>query len=277
MASIQGLSSVLQALPSFRGKGRLGRMAVNFSGASKQKEFVVKTKAGTFLIPNLRDSISLDLFVFGFYEKGLVKLLVEKIPREGVFIDVGANIGSICIPVARQRPDITVIAIEASPWIFRYLKKNVELNGVENITPVNFAVYHQSGLSMPMYAPRDLFGKGSLKAVYTSEGEMVQTITIDDVKKQFGLPAIHFMKVDVEGFEASVFNGMKQTAVTDKPKVIFEFSEWAETEAGYKAGEAQSILLSKGYKLQQFDHDFKLVEEPFSTTLKGKNANLFAV
>lgn len=276
MNSIQSLSTFLQALPSFRGKRRLGKFAVNLSGAVKQKEFVVKTKAGKFLLPNLRDIISLDLFMYGFYEKGLVNFLVDEIPPDGVFVDVGANIGSVSIPLARIRPDVQIVAVEASPWIYEYLERNVKMNEVSNIIPINFAAYSESGKSLPMYAPKDLFGKGSLKAVYTREGEMVNTITIDDIKLKYGKPKVHFVKVDVEGFEAAVFKGMKGTANTDKPKVVFEFSEWAETEAGFKAGEAQSIILSNGYQLQRLDADFNIVGEPIRSPYKIKNANLFA-
>lgn len=276
MSSIQRLSSFLQALPEFRGKRRLGRMAVNLSGAARLKEFIVQTHSGNFLIPNLKDSISLDLFVGGYYEKGLVDLLVDKIPRNGVWLDIGANIGSVCIATARRRPDIKVIAVEASPWIYKFLKKNVELNDVRNITPINFAVYKESGKSMPMFAPRDLFGKGSLKAIYTSDSEMVRTITVDDIKNKYRLPAVHFIKVDVEGFEASVFAGLSAVASADKPKIVFEFSEWAETEAGFEAGEAQTIILDNGYKLQELDSNFNPIGSTSTSPYKVKNANLFA-
>src|SRR5688500_7221576 len=134
MSSIQVLSSLLQALPLFKGKRRIGRMIMNVSGVSKKKDISVKTKAGRFYLPNLKEMISIDLFINGFYEKGLVDMLKRNIPSNGVFIDVGANIGSISIPLSRMRPDIRIIAVEASPWIFSILKKNLELNNSTNIT-----------------------------------------------------------------------------------------------------------------------------------------------
>lgn len=249
---------------------------MNVSGVSKRTNFPVNTKAGRFYLPNLKDMISIDLFINGYYEKGLVNMLESNIPENGVFIDVGANIGSISIPLSRMRPDIRIIAVEASPWIFDILKKNVVLNNRTNITAVNYAVFSESGKILPMYAPKDLFGKGSLKAVYTEEAEMVETITIDDLKKKMDLPAIHYIKVDVEGFEASVFSGMTELSESDKPKVIFEFSEWAEMAAGFNACEAQSVILSKGYKIQQMDNDFNLIGYPSNSLQKVKSANLFA-
>jgi len=276
MSRVQAVSSFLQSLPLIKGKRRIGRGIMKLTGVFGKTDFLLNTRAGRFYIPNLKDMISIDLFINGYYEKGLVKMLIENIPVNGIFIDVGANIGSISIPLARIRPDIKIIAVEASPWIFSILKKNVETNNVINITPVNNAVYSESGKTLPMYAPKDLFGKGSLKAVYTKDAEMVVTITIDDIKRRFNLPSIHFIKVDVEGFEASVFSGMSQVTISDKPKIIFEFSEWAEVAAGFKPCEAQSVIISKGYKIQQMDREFRLLGTPASTLQKVKNANLFA-
>ena len=276
MSSMQALSSFLQALPSFKGKRRIGRMIMRVAGITSRTNFQVITKAGTFFLPNLKEMISIDLFINGYYEKGLVDMLKRNIPANGVFIDVGANIGSISIPLSRMRPDISIIAIEASPWIFDILKKNVELNSRGNIRLANYAVYNESGKMLPMYAPKELFGKGSLKAVYTKNAEMVETITIDDIKKKFNLPAIDYIKVDVEGFEASVFSGMTELSISNKPKIIFEFSEWAEVAAGFSAREAQSVILSKGYKIQLMDDDFNLIGSPANSIQNVKNANLFA-
>ena len=276
MSRVQVLSSLLQALPLFRGKRRIGRAIMNISGITEKTNFLIETGAGRFYLPNLKDMISIDLFINGYYEKGLVDMLERNIPADGVFVDVGANIGSISIPLSRMRPDIRIIAVEASPWIFNILKKNIELNNSINISTCNFAVFSESGKTLPMYAPKDLFGKGSLKAVYTENAEMVETITIDDIKKKFSLPAIHYIKVDVEGFEASVFSGMTEFSVSDKPKIIFEFSEWAEKAAGFKPCEAQSVILSKGYKIQQMDSNFKVIGSPSHSIQNVRNANLFA-
>ena len=276
MNNVQTLSRFLQSLPLFRGKRRIGKMIMKLSGVLSKSGVVVNTKAGKFYLPNLKDMISIDLFMNGFYEKGLVKMLRDNVPSKGVLIDVGANIGSISIPLSKMRPDIRIIAVEASPWIFKVLKRNIEANNAFNITPLNYAVYSESGKTLPMYAPKDLFGKGSLKAVYTNDAEMVETITIDDLKTMHDLPAIHFIKVDVEGFEASVFSGMSQLTVADRPKIIFEFSEWAEVAAGFRACEAQSIIISKGYRIQQMDSEFNLIGKPSGSPQKVKSANLFA-
>ncbi len=275
MNTAQSISSLFQQLSSFRGKRRLCKVILDSLGFSKKQNIIIRTKSGTFELPNLVEIISFDLFVNGGYENGLVELLKNNIPTNGTFIDVGANIGSISIPLALARPDIKIVAIEASPWIFKVLKKNIQLNHVTNIRAENYAVYNESNKQLPMYAPKQLFGKGSLKPVYTTESETVNTITVDDIGNVFNLGRIDFVKVDVEGFEVCVFQGMANVIQSSKPKIIFEFSEWTEKSAGFEVGMAQSFLLSKGYKLQYLDYNF-IPDAKQHSVLVEKDANLFA-
>lgn len=276
MNRIQVISSIFQMLPIFRGKRRVCKFILKRLGFSESRNVVINTKSGRFELPNLIEIISFDLFVNGIYEKGLVELLKNKIPQKGVFIDVGANIGSISIPLAIARPDITIIAIEASPWIYKVLQNNISHNNVYNITAENYAVYNESNKALPMYAPKELFGKGSLKPIFTGASEMVNTITIDTIKNKFNLTTIDFIKVDVEGFETCVFKGMNETIELEKPKIVFEFSAWAEKAAGFEVGEAQSTLLSKGYKLQRMDENFHLIGHPENSICLDKEGNFFA-
>ena len=49
-----------------------------------------------------------------------------------VLIDVGANVGSICIPAVKRELVNRCIAIEPDPENFRLLKVNAALNGVDD-------------------------------------------------------------------------------------------------------------------------------------------------
>jgi FkbM family methyltransferase len=276
MNSLQTISSFLQSIPALRGKRRICKMLLDITGISKRKNLQIATKSGVFELPNLVEIISFELFVNGYYERGLVELLRKSIPKNGVFIDIGGNIGSISISLALSRPDIKMISVEASPWIYRVLHKNVELNNVKNIITLNKAVYNESNKELPMYAPKDLFGKGSLKPVFTNDSESVLTITVDDISQNFNLGKIDFIKVDVEGFEVCVFQGMTKTIERDKPGIIFEYSKWTESSVGFKAGAAQTELLERGYELQYLDHDFIPSGAKKNEMISNDSANILA-
>jgi len=273
----QSISSFFQVLPAFKGKRRVCRQVLKLSGLYKRKNLLIRTESGVFTLPNLVEMVSFDLFVNGKYEEGLVRLLVEKIPENGVFVDVGANIGSISIPLARKRPDLKIVAIEASPWIFKVLDGNIKQNGLKNISALNHAAYFESGKEMFIYAPRELFGKGSLNPTFTKEGEAVSTITIDDIRSKFGFSGIDFVKVDVEGFEICVFKGMTGIISQCKPSIVFEFADWTETQAGFRAGDAQTFLISQGYTLTQLNEQFKPISKTLETAILESSGNLLAV
>lgn len=261
----QLLSDIFQIIPNFKGKSRICRAVLNLSGINKSKSFIIKSKNAIYKLPNLIDIISLDLFIKGSYENGLVKFLIKELPKNATFVDVGANLGAISIPLATARPDIKIIAIEASPWIFEFLTFNINKNKILNIKALNFAVFHESNIDLTIYAPKGLFGKGSLNPIFVDIGEKVKTLRIDDLRTIIPIDHISGVKVDVEGFEYSVLKGMGETLISDKPFIIFEFDAWTEQKAGFELGSAQKHLLSNGYKLAAFNDDFsidiKLVKE----------------
>lgn len=86
------------------------------------------------------ENIAFEIFADGIYEKGTSDLIIKKIPHNGVMLDIGANIGSITMPVCKVRPDVKVICIEASHNVFNYLEKNISANKFENCVLVNSAI-----------------------------------------------------------------------------------------------------------------------------------------
>lgn len=64
--------------------------------------------------------------------------------QTGFFIDVGAHIGSISVPIAYMSPEIDIIAIEPLHSNFLQLTKNIERNKLQNITALEKAVSEDS-------------------------------------------------------------------------------------------------------------------------------------
>lgn len=277
MSAYHHFSNFFQAIPDIRGKRRFCRWMMSAFGLESQKDAVLHTKSGIFRLPNLKEAISFELFINGSYEKGLVDLLSTQIPPNGVFLDIGANIGSISISLAKRRKDVRIIAVEASPWIFDILSENVAMNEMANITLFNKAVYHTSGLHLSMFAPKEYFGKGSLKPVYTQDGEQVETMTIEDILRSAGSVMADFIKVDVEGFEKTVFEGLPLFPdAAQKPKIIFEYDASTERSAGFEPGDAQNVLLARGYRLQGLDHHFRKQGALENAVISTGYANILA-
>src|SRR5438874_8565674 len=121
------IQRVVRALPRFPGKLRLAHLLLRGVGGPA----MIKDRFGfTYEVPDLREPIAFHLLVNGAYEPETQNLLLRVLPVGGVFVDIGANVGTFAIPAAKHvGPSGRVVAIEASPTVFKVLEKNVALNG----------------------------------------------------------------------------------------------------------------------------------------------------
>lgn len=269
------IGKLSRQFPVFPGKYSLLRFLLQHDIRTR-KNVLVNAKNGLhFLLPNINEAIGFSVFINGVYEAEHIRFIVNNIPLNGCFIDAGANIGSICIPVAKQRPDVQVIAVEASAKVFGYLKQNVQINQCDNITLIHKALSNTTNQLTEFYSPDELYGKGSMSAVFTKESEMVETVTIDDLADEYQIDHIDLMKIDVEGYERTVFEGMNKLFSAGRVStILMEFCAWAEDIAKEcKAGSAQELLKENEFEIALINRD-KLT--PLPSVLKTGEAMLVA-
>lgn len=241
----------LRKLPLFKGKERLARFFLR-EQIKLKKDITVNGKYDcNYVLPNIKENVGFEIYINGQYETNIQNLLLKLIPSNGTFLDLGANIGSILVPVCKRRSDVNAVAIEAAPWLFSYLQKNVELNKLQNIKLFSFALFDKDNCEMDFFSPEDKFGKGSLSPVFTASGVKVKTKKIDTLLSEIQLTEVDVIKIDVEGFEYFVFKGAENLLQNiHAPIILFEFVDWAEKRAmGLKAGTAQQYLIEMGYQL----------------------------
>jgi len=127
-------------------------------------------------------------------------------PNSGdVVIDIGAHVGKYSLVAARSVGERgTVIAIEAHPENFNALLNNMHLNRFRNMIALNVAAFNEDGKKMRLYGFRD--NSYSLKSL---EGVEVETRTVDSILKEYPSRRVDWVKIDVEGAEVQVLEGMK--------------------------------------------------------------------
>ena len=247
------LVPALRRLPrAMRGKTRLARLLL---GPSLQdRDVLVHSQDDClFAVPSVSETVGFHLAVNGVYEADEVAFALSALQPGGVFLDVGANIGTYTVPAAKKvGPNGRVLAVEASPRVFRYLAHNVYLNRLSNVRLVQCAALAVNGGTVPFYeAPPDHFGMGALTAQFGAAPVEVQARTLDGVLSESGLDTVDLLKVDVEGFEVDVFAGAKRLLTGDQPpRILFEFCDWAEARrANGRPGDAQRLLRDCGYRV----------------------------
>jgi FkbM family methyltransferase len=268
MIKQHGLSKFLQAIPNFRGKKRLARMA--FPKIFKIKNPHIFDRTGMiFRVPSLQETIAQYIFIDGIYEPDTCRVIKEILRRDDVFFDIGANVGFFSFLGARiVGSEGSVCAFEASPRIADLLKENIRLNQLQNIRVVSSIVSDVVGETLFYEAPDEKFGMGSLSPQFKTQPLSIAAVTLDDIVSHNNITKVALIKMDVEGHEASVFKGAVKLLEQQSPVVVFEFCDWAEKRAGFEVGESQRILMKMGYFLWKAK-DFLKKGKPMKTPLKS--------
>lgn len=136
----------------------------------------------------------------------------------GLFLDVGANIGSYSV-LAAKVCGASVIALEPVPDTFDKLTRNLLINGIQDRVEANRAAVGEAPGGLIFSADRDTMNQ-VVGADYDGASIQVQVVTLDELLK--GRTA-QVWKVDVEGFERQVLAGASQAlADPDVALVLLE-------------------------------------------------------
>lgn len=137
--------------------------------------------------------------------------IVENEVKPGmVALDLGANIGYVTLMMAERVGSTgTVYAIEPDPRNYKVLTKNVTANGFSGfVTTEHLGGSNVTG-SMKFYQSEHSNLGGMDKSDFTSRAVEVPVARMDDYFKDKKAP--NFIKMDIEGHEVEVIDGMYET------------------------------------------------------------------
>ncbi|MDB5592966.1 MAG: hypothetical protein JWR86_3491 [Enterovirga sp.] len=147
----------------------------------------------------------------------------ENLPRDGVMIDVGANIGLTTLTAARYIPGGRILAVEASPRNCTALRDNLARHGVGIATVCACAAGDRAG--HVSFFENSAYGHVVTGAGMAAVPSVEQRLaTVDDLVAEHGLTRVDLIKIDVEGFEQEVLAGATATLDRFRPAVFLEFN-----------------------------------------------------
>ncbi len=158
-------------------------------------------------------------------------------------IDVGANHGYFTLLAASLVTHAGhVYAFEPDPPVARLLLENVRINGLTNVKLHQAAASNAPGTTeYRMNAPTAPARRGGGAPVPT----LVPVVTIDSLKDE--MPRVRLVKIDVNGSEVLVLEGMKELLRYDRPFVILDVVDERIRKVHGSAGEIFTILHGLGY------------------------------
>ncbi len=165
--------------------------------------------------------------------------------RARLFLDIGANTGVYSLLACAANPEVTVIAFEPTPDTHRQLVANIEVNGWrDRCAARKEAVSNFSG-SAKLHVPAGRapssasLHPGGFRQMRGDELEVPVT-TIDSLVS--GGQPVDLVKIDVEGLEDKVLEGMQGVLARSLPDIIVECNQ----DGPFRAVEA--LLAGFGYK-----------------------------
>lgn len=205
----------------------------------------IAKKAASVLPNGMRDAVQRSWYSFRIktgdfkHTEPEFARMSEWVSPGDVVLDIGANLGIYTSELSRLvGPSGRVIAFEPVPVTFRFLVHNSRLFPHPNISFFNLAISSSSqffSVDMPINASGlPALARASMKSG-DGGGLQVMSMSLDQMKFP---KRVSFVKIDVEGHEPSVLEGMTSILKNDRPTWVIE---------GMDAG-IHSMMTDLGYR-----------------------------
>lgn len=230
---------------------------------------IINIEGISYEIRNKEDVIQKTLLNGKQWSSKILELLKSRMKQKGHFVNVGAHIGTITLPMSKFASRVS--AFEPFPKTFDHLKKNVELNKLSNVDIYNMALgdKHESVFfmddnndrlknnngGMHVFTSNDLLTGERSASIAKLENLGIVSIPLDNMN----LDKIDLMLVDIEGMEDKFLIGAKQTLEKDLPDLVIEiWNDDKRKEENIIITRQQIIdkILSFGYnKVEKIDDE----------------------
>ncbi|HEX7847805.1 MAG TPA: FkbM family methyltransferase, partial [Chitinophagaceae bacterium] len=229
-----------------------------------EKPFIKKLHNGSSFFTVPAEHIQQQIFWYGYYEKEAVLTWEAFLHKHAVCLDIGANTGYYSIIAAAKAKQ--VYAFEPSSVNRNWLTKNIALNDLTNIHVQSFAVSNQKGNEHFYNADNSNSGMSGLSKPGNFAGsiENVETISLDEWLSANNITHVDCIKIDVEGAEMNVLQGMENRIDKLKPVIFIEVIEELLQKFGHSVPAIFNFLWDKGYKAYAVPAAkvLQLIEEP---------------
>lgn len=167
------------------------------------------------------------------FEPGMAALLdtISRNTTKGACLDIGANIGITALMLSKLHEQ--VYCFEASPRTHQILEYNLSSNNASNVSAFAFGLGKSNQTLTLTAAANDASGGFTSSFLNTPlDGHVQETVEVrrgDEALAAIDTQLaanIRLIKIDVEGSELEVIEGLHNTLMTSKPVVVLEMNHW---------------------------------------------------
>ena len=167
-------------------------------------------------------------------------------PAGGVAIDIGANLGEWAVPLAKAvGPNGRLLCCEPNPAMAAALSATLAINNLPHAQVLAVALSSDDGEGRLA-----IDGVDSGRSHLADKGVAVRLRSLDSLVAEHRLDRLDLVKIDVEGHEASVLEGMK--SLLRNNDCFLQIESWPQNAERFIAA-----MKAEGYdRLHRIDEDY---------------------
>ena len=237
-----------------------------FEALDPNQEFSISARGREkFVVIHADKGISKVVFVKGAFDFNKVEKAIfilrsiNKNFKLDTLIDVGANIGTVCIPAVKRGIAAKAIAIEPEPLNYRVLVANVFLNDLaDKIRTYNLALGNENNQSLEIELSPSNSGdhrihvRNESAAAPAGKTTLVRSETFDSI-----IPAADktssLIWMDTQGYEGIILQGARKATRAQVPTVIEFWPSGMKTMHSYPALKDAMMDFNEYYDLSEDD------------------------
>ncbi len=177
-----------------------------------------------------------------------------EIGEADVVVDVGGNIGSFAVFAGRRARSGRVISLEPARDSFELLTANVLKNGLSQVTPFQAAIAASSG-PVTLHLSDVGTGHHSLDPLLAGPGreEEVVGLSLTDLFDHFGLGTCDLLKLDCEGAEFEIIEGMSSDLASRIRRIAMEYHTRPGNSKREQADSLTRRLIELGFMIDRYE------------------------
>jgi len=170
----------------------------------------------------------------GIIQDWIAIKIKDLVSKNATIFDIGANVGLLTLPFAKQIPDGMVYSFEADSDNYSKLETNVKINNFKNVKTFHKAIQDDPNKkTITFYKRRAIDGdklvNNGLSTLEKIDLHVVDSVevgcsTIDNFVSENNVQSLDFIKIDVEGSEIKVLKGGIKTIQSRQPIILYEYS-----------------------------------------------------
>jgi FkbM family methyltransferase len=212
---------------------------------------------------------NLDMqYAYGIYDADELNFLEANYKQGEWFIDIGANMGFYSLYLSKKYPGMKALAFEPDPYNIEKLKRNISLNGLDNILVCEYALADEDTHKDLMLNTGSNRGGNSFvidQTEFCGEKQFISVPckTLLHSLIEHNVARIGILKIDVEGFEYPIlkaFYAIAPRSLFPRAMVVEAFGENIKRVGGSPI----ELLVKNGYELvahNQYNYYFMLPDE----------------